>query len=385
MADRRPGPILFAMTHSSAGGLREIWNDVAGGLADRGHSVERFVLYPPDDPAAEAVDRESWHHVVERRPRSPIAALRMLVALIRYLRRVRPSAIVTAMPAANVILPVAVTIARVPTHVFPSHHSPTGTHNPMLDRFDGWSGMLPCVERIVSVSHAVAATLSHKTQSYRRKSVTIHNALPEHVEQRVDALARGSAERPAARIVALGRLTYQKNYPMLLHAVAAAPDATLDIVGGGEDERELRALAQSLGIADRIRFLGLVPREEALSIASAAGIFCQVSRYEGHSLALIEAARMALPLIVSDVPVQVEGITAADGTRCGIVVPLGDSDALARALNTLIADPEARAHWSALAARLGHEASRLTMLDRYEALLAPPPTKSGLATPARPR
>lgn len=367
-----PGPILFAMTHSAAGGLREIWNDIAEGLAARGHAVGRFVLYPPEDPAAEAVDPQQWLHVVAHRPRGPLAGLRMLAALVRYLRATRPTAIVTAMPAANVLLPVAITIARVPTRLFLSHHSPTDTHNPRLNAIDGWTGSLPCVAGIVSVSDAVAATLDDKPARYRARRMTIHNALPERIERLVDRLAadRAGRGRQGRRIVALGRLTYQKNYPMLLHAMAAVPHATLDIVGGGEDETALRALAAALGITDRVRFLGLVPRERALEIAAAADIFVQVSRYEGHSLALIEAARIGLPLIVSDVPVQVEGVAGADGAPCGLIVPLDDSAALARHLHALLDDPAAMTHWSGRAALLGAQASRQAMLDRYECLLA---------------
>ena len=364
-------PLLFAMTHSSAGGLREIWNDIADGLAARGHAVGRFVLYPPQDPVAEGVDRDQWHHIVDHRPTSPVAAARMLVALVRYLRRVRPAAVVTAMPAANVILPLAVTLARVPTRVFLSHHSPTDTHNPLLDRIDGWTGSLPCVAGIISVSDAVAATLTHKPARYRARRTTVTNALPERIERLVDRLA---ATRPAVspgnRIVALGRLTYQKNYPTLLRAIAQLPRATLDIVGGGEDEGELRALAATLGIADRVAFLGLLPREGALAVAARADIFVQVSRYEGHSLALIEAARMRLPLVVSDVPVQVEGVRGPDGAPCGLIVPLEDDAALARALATLLDDSSARAHWSARAQALADQASRDAMLDRYQTLLA---------------
>jgi glycosyltransferase involved in cell wall biosynthesis len=369
-----PGPILFGMTHSAAGGLREIWTDIADGLAARGHAVGRFVLYPPADPAAEAVDPYLWHHVVDGRPRTPRAALAMLAALMRYLRTARPRAIVTAMPAANVVLPLAVTLARVPTRLFISHHSPADTHNPRLDRIDGWTGSLPCVAGVISVSDAVAATLAHKPACYRARRITIHNALPDHVERLVDRLAADRSGRPGTgrRVVALGRLTYQKNYPMLLHALAQVPDATLDIVGGGEDEAALRALAVSLGIAHRVRFLGLVPREQALAVAAAADIFVQVSHYEGHSLALIEAARMGLPLIVSDVPVQVEGVTGPDGAPCGLVVPLGDSGALARHVAALLDDSAARAHWSARAALLGASASRASMLDRYESLLTTP-------------
>ena len=368
----RTGAIHFAITHSAAGGLRELWDDIAEGLIARGHPVKRFVLYPPADAEGEGVDMEVWHHVADARPRSVLGAVRTFAALVRYLRRERPAAVVSAMPAANVLLPLAVTVARVRTRVFLSHHSPTDTHNRLLDRIDGWTGGLPCVAGIISVSDAVGATLAHKPATYRARTLTIHNALSERVERILDALPRVKAGGDRLRVVALGRLTYQKNYPMLIRAIAAVPGAMLEIVGGGEDEAALRALVADLGLGDRVAFAGLIPREAALAKAASADVFVQVSRYEGHSLALIEAARLGLPLVVSDVPVQVEGITARDGMRCGIVVALDDPVALASALRALHDDPALRSHWSGLASRLGAEASNARMLDRYEAVLAPP-------------
>ncbi|RZM05626.1 MAG: glycosyltransferase [Sphingomonas sp.] len=368
----RTGAIHFTMTHSTAGGLRELWDDIAEGLIARGHPVKRFVLYPPADAVGEGVDMAVWHHVVHARPRSVLGAVRTFAALVRYLRRERPAAVVSAMPVANVLLPLAVTIARLRTRVFLSHHSPTDTHNRLLDRIDGWTGSLPCVAGIISVSDAVGATLAHKPAKYRARTLTIHNALSERVERVLDALPRAKAAGDRLRVVALGRLSHQKNYPMLIRAMAEVPGADLEIVGGGEDEAALRTLVADLHLGDRVTFAGLIPREAALAKAAGADVFVQVSRYEGHSLALIEAARLGLPLVVSDVPVQVEGITARDGTRCGIVVPLEGPAALATALQGLQDDPARRSHWADLALRLGGEASNARMLDRYEAVLAPP-------------
>lgn len=368
------GAIHFAITHSAAGGLRELWDDLAEGLAARGHPVGRFVLYPPHGAEHDAAPAADWHHIVDRKPRSPLAALRTVAALVRYIRRERPAAIVSSMPATNVVLPVAVTLAGTPTRLFLSHHSPADTHHPLLDRLDGWTGRLGCVAGIVSVSDAVAASLRHKPAAYRAKMVTIHNALSARIEAVIDGLPRPdrSGRTGPLRVVAMGRLSHQKNYPMLLRAMAEAPGATLEVLGGGEDEAALRALIAELGIDDRVTLAGLLPRAEALARAAAADVFVQVSRYEGHSLALIEAARLALPIIVSDVPVQIEGVSAADGTRCGMVVPLDDHHALAARINELADDAEARARWGERARRLSREATHARMLDRYEAVLARP-------------
>ena len=367
-----PGAIHFAVTHSAAGGLRELWNDLAEGLAARGHRVGRFALYPPDRAETEAVDFTAWHHVTRSRPRNCIDSVRLLAALVRFLRRARPAAVVSAMPACNVLLPLAVAVGRVPTRVYISHHSPTGTHNRLLDRIDGLTGSLPCVAAVISVSDAVAASLARKPGRYRAKRRTIHNALPASIERQLDELVdRAPRGGTPLRIVALGRLTEQKNYPMLLRAMTEVSGAVLELVGGGADEAALCALAAELDLQDKVTFAGPLPRDAALTRAASADIFAQVSLYEGHSLALIEAARLALPLIVSDVPVQVEGITARDGTRCGIVVPLGCSDALAAQINRLVADPAERARWSMRARRLGLESSSEAMLDAYAAMLAP--------------
>lgn len=364
------GGIQFAATHSAAGGIRELWDDLAANLAAPDMPISRFVLYPPSDPIAEGVDFATWHHIVSAKPTAPRAWLDLFRALVRHLRATRPRAIVTAMPACNVIVPLAVRAAGVATRVFVTHHSPTATHNPVLDRLDSWTGRLACVAAVVSVSDAVAASLAHKSAAYRAKRRTIRNALPASLEQEIDRLraARHPAV-PPVRIVALGRLTAQKNYPQLIDAIAKVTGAELDIIGGGEDEAELRARADMRCPLCTIAFRGHLPRGRALAVAAAADIFVQVSLYEGHSLALIEAARLGLPLVVSDVPEQVEAITAQDGTRCGIVVPLGDADALARNLNMLVSDPLARDAYSALALRIAAEESNAAMVARYADLL----------------
>ncbi|MET3473488.1 glycosyltransferase involved in cell wall biosynthesis [Novosphingobium sp. 1529] len=374
MSARLPrGGWYFAMTHSAPGGLREIWNDVADGLAQRGHVVGRFVLYP-DGRGGDGRDaqREGWHHVMQRRRAGPVGLFRLMVALIRWLRSARPAVVVTAMPFANVVVPVAATLARTGTRVVVTHHSPQATHHRVTARLDALSGCLPAVKRIVCVSAAVANSFAAVSRRYRNKLEVIHNALPQHIEGFADELyatLRQTAPIPG-RCIAVGRLSHQKNYPQLLHALAAMTSGTLDIVGGGEDEETLRALAGDLGIAHRVNFLGQMSRLDALRQCARAQVFVQVSHYEGHSLALIEAARLGLPLVVSSVPVQCEGITDKAGNLCGQAVALGDPAALAAVLHTLLADDSARGVWAERARRLGLEISSAAMVNKYETLLS---------------
>lgn len=272
--------IQFAVTHSAPGGLLELWNDISEGLAARGHMVQRFGIYPElNEPAP----GPAWLHIGATRPRTPLAGIRTFFKLMSFLRRERPDAIVTGMPAANVIIPLAAFLSGVSTKVIATHHSPIETHNPKLNSLDNLTGLLPNVHAIMSVSNTVAGSLSSKSRRYLRKSHTIRNALPGHIERLLATLASAPPRIASKdrRVVALGRLAYQKNYPMLISAIARLPNTHLAIAGGGEDEASLRQQAMDEGSADRIDFLGYLSREEALREAAKADIFVQVSHFEG--------------------------------------------------------------------------------------------------------
>jgi hypothetical protein len=362
----RSRPIVFAATHPS-GGIGELWEDLALALAQDGYATGLLGFYPAtgdSDGAAAA----GWTMLTRAKPGKagwPLVATR----LHRWLAAERPALVVTAMPAANVLTPAMARLASPDTRVVLTHHSPATTHSPLLDRIDGATGLLPGVVAVAGVSYAVTRSLGHRPARYRAKLRTIRNALPPRIERLLDGLAPTLPRARAAgrRIVATGRLHHQKNYPFLLRAMAWVPDATLDIVGHGPDAAALEVLARELGIANRITFHGFCPREEALRILAGGDLFCQVSRYEGHSLALIEAAKLGLPLIVSDVPEQVEAVTARDGDLCGAVVRSDDDAGLAAAIERLLSAPDAYRTASADAVRVAAEARFADVVSAYAA------------------
>ncbi|MBR0662124.1 glycosyltransferase [Roseomonas oryzicola] len=363
--------MLFVVTHSAGGGTQELWANLTEGFRGRGHQARLVALYPHQDSAPAGTAGEDWQYLVKQRPTSLAGMAGLLHALVRLLRREAPDVVLTAMPAANALLPLAATLAGGRSRVVISHHALVDTYAPLLKRLDALFARLPRVSTVVCVSDAVAASLDGSAASYGSKRRTIHNALPPSVEARLAGLSRG-LDRQRARgrsVVATGRLAAQKNYPVLVRAAAEIPDVDIQVVGAGPDEAALKALAQELGVTDKVRFLGHRPREEALARLANGDIFVQPSLFEGHSLALIEAAKLGLPLIVSDVPVQIEGITAADGQRCGIAVDPHDPAALAAAVRGLLDEPKQYGQWSELARHLGSSSTFDTMLDQYEALL----------------
>jgi len=365
------GELWFLVSHSSAGGAQELWVNLAETFRDRGHFVRLMALYPLRETVRVTHDIP-WDYVLPQRPASPIASLRLFRTLVSRIVQERPAVIFTALPAANVMAALAVRVSGVPTRVVTSHHSPASTYNRWLDRADGFSGSLGSVSAIVSVSDSVAGSLAAKPATYLAKRRTIHNALPPRIETLSSALAkqRSQEHHPGRLVVATGRLAPQKNYPLLLRASRLMSDVEIEIVGNGPDEAALTSLAAELGVAERVTFLGHRPREEALEILAHGDVFVQVSLFEGHSLALIEAAKLGIPIVVSDVPVQIEGITAADGTRCGIAVGAQDDAGLAREICRLLGDRAHYDHFAGLARKLGREATYDAMIDAYARLAA---------------
>lgn len=363
--------IVFLLSHSSAGGVQEIWANLAEGFRTRGFNVRLMALYPYRAQVRETSAHLPWNYVVPKRPTAVPAQIGMLMSLVSLFKSAAPDLIFTAMPAANVLAPIAARLAGVDTRIVISHHSPVDTYSPILNSIDGWVGSWKNVQTVVTVSDAVGASLKGKPKPYVAKQKTIHNALPPDVEGLLATLAteRANGQPKGRRVIATGRLFPQKNYPVLVRAAAHMPDVEIVIVGTGPDETMLKQLAQELGVTDRVSFVGHRSRKEALQLLSEGDVFVQPSWFEGHSLGLIEAAKLRLPLVVSNVPVQIEGITGPDGTRCGIAVDPSDDVALAREIRRLLDEP---AHYSTWAERASDLAASITyegMIVAYEELL----------------
>lgn len=100
----------------------------------------------------------------------------------------------------------------------------------------------------------------------------------------------------------VGRFNPQKNHPFLLDIFTSLlkkePDAVLLLVGGGEGMPKIQAKAQELGIAERVRFLGV--RSDVADLMQAMDVFVFPSLYEGLPVTMVEAQASGLPCIISD-------------------------------------------------------------------------------------
>jgi glycosyltransferase involved in cell wall biosynthesis len=169
---------------------------------------------------------------------------------------------------------------------------------------------------------------------------------------------------PGPIVGTVGRLSHEKGYDVLLRAMQQLPRVTAVLVGAGPDRDKLERLAAEFGVGERVTLTGWVADQREWM--RMFDVFALPSLTEGQPLTVIEAMLASRPVVGSDVGGVPEVIAAGE---TGLVVPAGDPDALASALDALVADPK-RAEEMGRAGRARARArfSLEGMVDNFEAL-----------------
>lgn len=138
----------------------------------------------------------------------------------------------------------------------------------------------------------------------------------------------------APLLLGMGRLHPNKAHDVSIRALAQLPDAYLWIAGDGEEEAKLKALAEELGVANRVRFLGW--RDDAPALYRTADVVVFPSRFEPLGNVVIQAWAHAAPVVAAASAGPASLIT--DG-HDAYLVPLEDHAALADRVRTILTDP----------------------------------------------
>jgi glycosyltransferase involved in cell wall biosynthesis len=141
------------------------------------------------------------------------------------------------------------------------------------------------------------------------------------------------------QLVTIGAFKWKKGYVYLLEATRLVfnkyPDYHLIIVGDGEERQEIINTIDRLDLNDRVFLRGIVPHEEIVRLLNESKLFVMASLHEGLPKALLEAVACGTPAVITD------GCNAEDIIeQVGLMVPAENSEALAKAIITLIENPE---------------------------------------------
>lgn len=194
------------------------------------------------------------------------------------------------------------------------------------------------VDGIIAISQGVASDIAHYVPK-AANLITVINNCGKPMSREIENVAHIAPDKPKNRplLVAVGRLTEQKDYPTMFAAMdqlKTSPTPLLRVLGTGEDEKELHELIRTKGLDDRVEFLGF--RTDALAHMRAADLFLLSSQWEGFANVIVEAMSMGTTVVATDCPHGPSEIIS-QGVN-GTLVPVGDSIAFAEAIDSLLDD-----------------------------------------------
>ena len=335
-AQPRPKRIAVFWPSLVGGGAERSALFVAETLAQAGYAVDCVVSDArgelADDPFLQA-------HLVPLGNADPLLTL---PAWLRYLKRSRPDLVISLVHSANFV-------SGIGARLFPDIPVVLSIRNTLVKRReDQWwlrrrfgfgieKWLYRKVARVQTVSEAIADQAHLLWRVPRAKLVNTWNSaqLPDGAPPPATPAERAAIAAAAPYLVSVGRLVPIKGFDVILRAFARArlpADWTLLIVGEGPDRARLEALAEEKGVAGRVRLIGW--RDPVLPWIAGARGFLFATFGEGFPRVVHEALLANVPIAVGDCPGMDEVV---GGGRFGRLVPMGDVEGFARAMEDMAA------------------------------------------------
>jgi len=189
-------------------------------------------------------------------------------------------------------------------------------------------------DKVIAVSESEFETARALGVIPVEKMAVVHNGLPG-----LEKAFRCDPEKHPPKLVMVARFAPPKDHETLLKALCGLQnkDWTLDLVGDGPGLKKAEALAEKLGLTERVNFLG--DRADVPQVLAGAQVFVLSSKREGFPLSILEAMRAGLPVVAA----QVGGIAeAVKEKESGLLFQPGDAGVLREHLSALIDDPKMR-------------------------------------------
>lgn len=354
------------------GGIENHVKLLAEGQAARGHAVTALVTNPGG--LKSTVSRENGVLVVRAGRIATVASTPLSVALPWRLLRERPDVVHLHFP-----YPVGETaqwLLRRGRATVMTYHSDVVRQASILKIYR------PLMERVLrQVDAFIVGSPPMRNSTYLAKHAARVHMIPYGIPlarfQRAAASTSDTVETldatslqppPAFTLLFVGRLRYYKGLDWLIRALPLIP-ARLAIAGIGPMEAEWRALAAEVGVADKIAWLGEVSDDDLPTLYHAAELFVLPASRPAEAFGLVQVEAMAagLPAVCTELGTGTSYVNQ-DGVT-GLVVSPCDHNALADAINNLLADPIRRSTLAAAAqARVAAEFDQEVMVARVEKL-----------------
>jgi glycosyltransferase involved in cell wall biosynthesis len=359
--------VIFFISSLAGGGAERVMVDLLRSIDRKKFEPILVLLYPCEDsPYRQCLPDEIRVVAVARKSESVSAKLRQLLHFIRTVRKEKPDVILSMLTHNNIMAILSGLLFR--TRVIACEHN---TLSEVIKTEEGKRMLgIPVsllvkifyrfADKIIAVSEGIGLNLISDFGIMSEKVKTIYNPIDL---SRINASIPDSPEHAFFReqkpiVIAMGRLTQQKGFDILLKAfsrVISEIDARLIVMGEGPDRTYLENIIRDVGIADKASLTGF--QRNPHTFLAHSDIFVLSSRYEGLPMAILEAMACGIPVISTDCRSGPREIL--QNGQCGILVPVGDESALAKAIISLLKNERQRENFS----RLGKERLKDFSLD----------------------
>ena len=362
----RPLRIALVQTQAENAGAQEISRIVAKGLEARGHHVSQIFFFRRTK-SFDAV--ENARIVCPERPSSPWAVVSFLFRLRVTLRDARPDAVLTFQHYGNVIAaPVARSLGlRV---VIANQVSAGAMVHPLVRWADVLLGLIGAYSRIVINSVETEEMYRRYWRPYARRLLRIDHGFQDKTSAVTPVEARSvfGLPRDVTLLGCASRLSPLKQLDSAIRVIALRPNFHLALAGQGSDRERLETLAGTLGVTDRLHFVGELDPSDIGVFLGSLDVFLHPSCAETFGLAPVEAAQAGVPVVCNALDV-LRDVLQVNGSPCSLFADASNPDAFASEVDRILTEP-------GLADALRQAGRRLTerypvdaMVDHYARLI----------------
>lgn len=333
--------IALILSSLGMGGTQRVMVHLAKGFVKEGFIVD-VVAVKACGPFLKMLPDEI--NLIDLRARRTLFAI---PALIRYLRKNHPDAILSGLTHINIAAIIALFLSGINARLVVSERN--NLTQKKIHAAKLWDRFLyaiitifyPFADMTVAVSQDVADDLARSARLDPKKITMIYNPIP------VDEVRAASEEkiihpwfssRSIPVILAVGRFHKQKDYPTLINAfniLRSRTPARLMILGEGKERPAIENLALDSPYSDDIRLMGNI--DNPFPYMANASVFVLPSAWEGFGMVLVEALACGVTIVSTDCHSGPSEIL--ENGKYGRLVPVGDSQALAEAIELSLDHP----------------------------------------------
>ncbi|SNZ06784.1 Glycosyltransferase involved in cell wall bisynthesis [Natronoarchaeum philippinense] len=306
------------------GGVETHVAEISRRFADWGHDVTVYTADAGDDvPSRQTIDGVS---VRRFRGVAPGGAFHVAPTILPAVRRADPDVVHAHNYHSLPLLFAALGAGDARLVVTPHYHgtSASGVRDRLLSAYRPLGGhALDRADRVVAVSDWERDRLRG---DFGVEPTVIPNGVD--VERFADA---EPSDRDRPYLLCVGRLEEYKGVQHAIRALNELPDYELLVAGSGEYGDELRRVADSAGVADRVTFLGYVDDDRLPGLYAGADALLALSSFEAYGMTVAEALAAGTPCVVRPAGALVDWIDREDCVAASGIAPPAVADAVERA------------------------------------------------------